>query len=85
MHVSTKQRAERDFRPVPLDGQGYLLAPCVVLAAAIIGTRQAYWAAMAVMGCKTRTPQVCELKNLAEFWFFCRKKFILTYEVCKNF
>ena len=49
MHVSTKQRAERDFRPVPLDGQGYLLAPCVVLAAAIIGTRQAYWAAMAVM------------------------------------
>jgi hypothetical protein len=49
MHVSTKQRAERDFRPVPLDGNGYLLAPCLVLAAAIIGTKQAYHGAMAWM------------------------------------
>jgi len=44
-HVTTKQRAEREYRPAPLDGQGYLLAPCIVLAAAVMLTRQAYHAA----------------------------------------
>jgi hypothetical protein len=31
--------------PLPRNGEGYLLAPCVVLVAAIVGTRRAYeWA-----------------------------------------
>ena len=45
-HVTKTQQTERDYRPVPIDGNGYLLAPCLVLAAAAIGTRAAYFAAM---------------------------------------
>jgi hypothetical protein len=45
--VATRDRRERlDYgAPMPRTGKGYLLAPCVVLLAAIVGTRRAYeWA-----------------------------------------
>ena len=45
--VATRDRRERLELGVPLprNGEGYLLAPCVVLVAAIVGTRRAYeWA-----------------------------------------
>lgn len=44
--VSPVQRRQRDELGAPMpSGEGYLLAPCVVLIAAIVGTRAAYeWA-----------------------------------------
>jgi hypothetical protein len=41
-----REEMERDPVPKPLDdGEGYLLAPCCVLLAAVFGTRAAYeWA-----------------------------------------
>jgi hypothetical protein len=45
--VATRDRRERLELgvPKPRAGEGYLLAPCVVLFAAIVGTRRAYeWA-----------------------------------------
>lgn len=44
-----RDRIERDNSAAPCDGQGYLLAPCLVLAAAAYATREAYHAAMYYM------------------------------------
>ena len=42
--VVKRHRLDRTLAPAP-SGKGYLLAPCVVLLAAVFGTRAAYeWA-----------------------------------------
>ena len=46
--IVRRDRIERDKSVAPCDGQGYLLAPCLVLAAAY-ATREAYHAAMYYM------------------------------------
>lgn len=49
---STRDRQERERVGIcgPKRGRGYLLANCLILAAAVIGTRKAYQSAMAQMG-----------------------------------
>lgn len=44
-HTSKRDLTELRYTPPPNDGKGYLLAPCVVLAAAVILEPWAYHAA----------------------------------------
>lgn len=48
---STEERQLREHHGVtpPKRGKGYLLANCLVLAATVVGTKQAYWSARAQM------------------------------------
>jgi hypothetical protein len=52
VRCSTTERTQREALPTyagPVRGSGYLLAPCVVLAATVIGTRRAYFTAKEIL------------------------------------